>query len=302
MSTDNNDENMCANCGKGEEESISLKKCGACMSVRYCSAACQKAHRPQHNKECKKHAAEIHEKALFRQPSLEDCPICFLRVPTLLSGNRYEACCGKAICTGCIHAVALMRPDSHAIPKCPFCRTPAPTSAEEVIKRENKRIEVGDAQAIHNRACHYRDGRYGFPQDRAKALELWQRSGKLGGAFANHNIGYAYYSGRGVERNKKKAVHYFELAAIGGNVEARNNLGSIEVLAGNTGRALKHFMIAVESGCDKSLKAVQVLFLGGQATKDDYTKALRAYQAYFAEIKSDQRDKAAAFSDEYRYY
>ena len=52
MSTDNNDNDMCANCGKGEEESISLKKCGACMSVKYCSAACQKEHWPQHKKDC----------------------------------------------------------------------------------------------------------------------------------------------------------------------------------------------------------------------------------------------------------
>ena len=39
----------------------------------------------------------------------------------------------------------------------------------------------------------------------------------------------------------------------------------------------------------------------GHATKDDYAKALRAYQAYLAEIKSDQRDKAAAASADYRY-
>jgi len=31
-----------------------------------------------------------------------------------------------------------------------------------------------------------------------------------------------------------------------------------------------------------------------QTTKDDYAKALQTYQAYLDEIKSDQRDKAAA--------
>ena len=38
------------------------------------------------------------------------------------------------------------------------------------------------------------------------------------------------------------------------------------------------------------------------ATKDDYTQALRAYQAYVVEIKSPQRDEAAAFNDAYKYY
>ncbi len=41
----------------------------------------------------------------------------------------------------------------------------------------------------------------------------------------------------------------------------------------------------------------------GNATKEEYTKALQLYQAYLSEIKSPQRDKAAAAHDEcYRYY
>ena len=40
----------------------------------------------------------------------------------------------------------------------------------------------------------------------------------------------------------------------------------------------------------------------GYATKDDYAKALRAYQAYLDGIKSVGRDEAAAFSDRFKYY
>jgi len=154
MSTDNND--MCANCGKGEEESIRLKKCGACMSERYCSAACQKAHRPQHKKECKKRAAELHDEALFKKPPpLEDCPICFLTLPSLETGKKYNGCCGKVICSGCICAGALVGDDE----LCPFCRTPAVTSDEEVINRLKKRIEVGDPIAMHALACDINTGK-----------------------------------------------------------------------------------------------------------------------------------------------
>ena len=42
--------------------------------------------------------------------------------------------------------------------------------------------------------------------------------------------------------------------------------------------------------------------MAGCATKEDYAKALQAYQAYLDEIKSGQRDEAAVFSDEYKYY
>jgi len=42
--------------------------------------------------------------------------------------------------------------------------------------------------------------------------------------------------------------------------------------------------------------------MDGHATKDDYTKALRAYQAYLDKITIDQRDEAAAADDDYKYY
>ena len=59
-------------------------------------------------------------------------------------------------------------------------------------------------------------------------------------------------------------------------------------------RALKHYMIAAESGESDSLKKIRKLYTNGHATKDDYAKALRAYQTYLAEIKSTQRDAASA--------
>ena len=87
MSNDNNVmPSICANCGKGEDESDSLKACTACKLVRYCSRECQKTHRPQHKRECRKRAKEIHDEELFKQPPPpEECPICFLRIPSLLT-------------------------------------------------------------------------------------------------------------------------------------------------------------------------------------------------------------------------
>jgi len=88
-----------------------------------------------------------------------------------------------------------------------------------------------------------------------------------------------------------------------GDVVARHNLGNIEKKAGNIDRALKHYMIAVRSGYAKSLEKIKELYSNGDdATKEDYTTALRLYQAYLGEIKSDQRDKAATADDQYRYY
>ena len=300
---DDNDVSICANCGKGEEESDKLKACTACKLVKYCNRECQIAHRPQHKKECKKRASELHDIELFKQPPpKEDCPICILLLPTLWTGHRYMTCCGQLICSGCVHAPVY---DQHGneMPKktCPFCRTPFPKSTVENTQRKMKRVEAKDAQAMHSIGCCYAAGKDGFPEDDAKALELWHRAAELGHAPAYVNIAYAYDYGNGVEVDKKKSIRYFELAAMGGDMYARYVLGNLEY---NADRALKHHMIAVAGGHTDSLNKVEELYSKrlGNATKDDYNKAVQSYQTYLDEIKSIQRDKAAEYNEEYRYY
>ena len=299
--TDNNQPLSCANCGKGEESTGDLKACTACKMVKYCNRDCQIAHRPQHKKACKKRAAELHDVELFKLPQPpEDCPICMLPLPLLYTGHKYYSCCGKEICSGCVHAVVLRDEDEQ---KCPFCRTPAPDSEEEAIEINKKRVEVGDAEAMYILGSCYSEGTYGLPRNRAKALELWNQAGEIGFAEAYFNIGNSYYTGEGVERDEKKADHYYELAAIGGYATARHNLGCAEARAGNLKRAIKHWSIAAGGGYSDSVKSIQDLYKLGYATKDDYTKALRAYQAYLSEIKSEQRDEAAALNEAvFKYY
>ena len=121
------------------------------------------------------------------------------------------ACCGKIICSGCMHAVSEIDDDE----KCPFCRAPAPNSDEVYRKKVMERVEVGDVHAMDQLGSWYAEGMRGLPQDRDKALELWHRAGELGCTAAYCNIGLCYMSsGNGVERDEKKAMHYWELAAI----------------------------------------------------------------------------------------
>ena len=293
MNTSEKNTSTCANCGKGEEASIDLKSCAAYKLVKYCSRDCQIAHRPQHKKDCKKRAKELHDEKIFKQPPpLEDCPICMIRLPDYTK-QTYMVCCGKNICCGCIYAVQI-RDGGFGL--CPFCRTPAPTSKEEIIKRYTKRVEYSDtdADAVSCLGSFYYHGRYGLRHNRAKALELWHRAAELGHVGAYTSIGRAYHDGHGVERDEKKAKHYFELGAMGGNIHARHNLGAMVSRSGNYDRALKHWMIAVRDGNPDSLECIKSMYICGKVTKDDYSKASRSYQAYLDEVKSDQRDEAAA--------
>ena len=312
LSINNDTSTICANCGKEVVSNPNI--CNKCKAATYCNAACKKKHRHKHKVACEKRvaelheeelerekrAAELHDEKLFKQPPPKgDCDICMLLLPSLYTGRKYRACCGKRICSGCIYAVAIR---DGGVSLCPFCRTPAPTTDEEGVEQYKKRAELGDAGAMYNLGCCYADGDYGMPQNHAKALELYHRAGELGDATSYHNIGMAYLHGRGVERDEKKARHYWELAAMRGHVKARHNLGVSEFNAGNMERALKHFMIAAGSGYYDSLENIKQMFMDGDATKDDYAKALRVYQANLVEIKSPQRDEAAAAFDDYKYY
>ena len=186
----------------------------------------------------------VSDEDLFKQPPRkEDCPICMLLLPTLETGSLYYGCCGKVICAGCVCADVMRNIKDQ---KCPFCRTPAPTLDKVVVKQAKKRMKIGDAEAIRLLGCYYYHGRYGLPQNHAKALELWQRAAELRTALAYSSIGATYYDGNGVERDETKANHYFELGAMRGDVVARHNLGAKEGRAGNMERALKHFMILLQ--------------------------------------------------------
>ena len=225
----------CDNCGKGEENSNKLKKCGACLSVQYCSRECQVAHRPQHKKECRERAAvllynrnwsrkraarlgaKLYDEKLFKvPPKPEDCPICFVQMPSLCTGSKTVSCCGKTICSGCIYADIMIfespenrdNYDKMDAPLCPFCRTPSATTEEEDNRRNEKRIEMSDDPvALHNLACSYYSGS-GVPQNLQKAIELYFRAGERGNHEADHSIGCAYLKGEGLPLDPNKAIYF----------------------------------------------------------------------------------------------
>jgi len=250
-------------------------------------------------------AAELHELELFKQPPPEEeCSICFIRVPTMPTGKRYESCCAKLVCCGCSHACQMTEGDI----KCAFCRKPTPASADESRDQERARVmgkekEVDDANAIYNLASDLFDGERGLSVNRSKAFDLWLHAGKeLNHGPSYFAIAQNYLNGHGVRRDLKKAIFYWELSAMCGSVRGRRNLGANEWKSSNFDKALKHWMIAVRDGDERSLKDIQKMYKDGHATKDEYAEALNSRQSYLDEIRTFQRDEAAAFHSTYKYY
>eukprot|EP00979_Chaetoceros_neogracilis_P002286 scaffold395_cov265-Chaetoceros_neogracile.AAC.30 len=212
------------------------------------------------------------EEKLFKQPPPnEDCPICYVRLPSKGNQCSYMSCCGKITCTACYCAHELAAADTETF-KCAFCRTEAPTSDEEQIERLKKRVEADDAEAmIHLGKC-YQLGKNGLRQDNAKALELYHKSAKLGSPFAQYILSVCYQ-----EKDTRKATYHGQLGAMAGNIHARYNLGLDEYNAGNMDRAYKHWMISTNDGCDLSMKEVQEGYKSGFVAQDDYAKTMCGY-------------------------
>ena len=154
MSADNNEaatESFCASCGVAEDDDTKLKKCTACYLVKYCGIKCQKAHRKQHKRACKKRAAELRDELLFKQPESShdgDCPICCLPLP-LFDRNKsiMFSCCSERICQGCCYANEKREIEMRLASKCPFCRHPRPKSEAECEQLAMKRIDANDCTA-----------------------------------------------------------------------------------------------------------------------------------------------------------
>ena len=177
--------------------------------------------------------------------------------------------------------------------KCAFCRQPYTKTNEQAIARMRKLAEKGDPNAMKNLGMFLMLGNQGLPQDVTEAKELFLRAGQLGNACAYFLLGDVYLQ----EGDQKRGKRFTELAAMTGDANARFKLVSIELTSGNHQRASKHILIAARSGVDEALDAVREGYLKeGKYTKDEYERALKAYQRIHEDRKSEMRLEADMYS------
>ena len=283
---------VCASCGKAAVDEVKLKKC-ACKLVQYCGVECQKNHRPQHKKECKKRMAEIREDLLFTQPGEShrgECPLCCLPLPLENSETGLNSCCCKLICDGCNFANRERERRESLEQRCAFCREPIPDTKDKCVKNLMERAKANDPLALYQLgSIYYGDG------DFERALKYYTKAAALGGIDAHYGLSIMYQMGHGVEKDKKKEIYHLEEAAIGGHHLARYNLAVHEQRNGRTDRAVKHYIIAAKLGLDDALDVVRDGFVKGLVSKEDYEVALRGHQAAVDETKSEQREEAYTF-------
>src|SRR6056300_904288 len=182
---------VCANCGRAEVDDVKLKICTACKLVKYCSVECQKNHRPQHKKACKKRAAEIRDDRLFTQPDeshLGECPICCLPLPLDHTKWVLNSCCCKGICNGCNYANKHREIEQGLEERCPYCREPVPDTEEDNQNYIMERVKANDPIAISKMGdkCD-QEG------DSEGAVQYWTKAAELGDMNAHYNLSLMYY-------------------------------------------------------------------------------------------------------------
>ncbi len=279
---------VCANCGIAPVDDIKLKICDDCDLVKYCSDKCQENHREQHEDNCRKRKAVLHDKQLFEQPEetcYGECPLCFLPMPLGKKSTFYSCCC-KSICKGCVYANAISSGNTN----CPFCREPAVNGEEEHNKRVMERVKVNDLAALSQMGLRrHQEGDYN------RAIEYLTKAAELGDADAHYSLGDMFCKGEGVEKDKERGIHHYEKAAIGGDPTARQRLGRYEEENGNIERAVKHVIISAKLGHEKSMKRLWKYYSNGYITKENLEATLRTHKAAIDATKSAQRDAGEAY-------
>ncbi|EJK72412.1 hypothetical protein THAOC_06060 [Thalassiosira oceanica] len=262
-----NTEEVCANCGREGSDTVKLKNCTACRLVKYCSLDCQKTHRKQHKKACKKRAAELKDERLFSQgrerPEAHSCPICLLAIPVPMEEYAsIRPCCMKMVCNGC----GLAERNAGLHNTCPFCRTLVPQTYEEMLAMVQKRVDAKDRRAICQFGAMHGRGLCGLETNVQRGIELWTEAADLESPEALYKMG-------------RFILH-------------RTKLGLLECDNGNHDRALRHFMISAKMGHKDSLDVIKEMFGAGIATKAQYAEGLTGYQDAVQEMKSPERDEA----------
>ena len=288
----------CANCGIAGVDDVKLEECTNCNLVKYCGDKCQENHREQHEEECKKRQALLHDRKLFTQPDEThhgECPLCFLPLQIDMRKSGFYSCCSQYICLGCVVA---NRKSNINVPIeaqcCPFCREPVVRGNKKDRKRLMKRIKANDPVAMKEMGWRcYEEGDYDG------AFKYLSKAAELGDLDAHFKLGLMYMEGKGVEKDMEKAAYHWEKAAIGGHPEARNNLACHEWKNDNIERSVKHFIIAANLGFEKSMKKLWKHYSLGNITKEDLDATLRSHQAAIDATKSKQREEAEKLGTEH---
>ena len=175
---------------------------------------------------------------------------------------------------------------------CVLCNAEAPAGVENILTLLQQRIEEDqDPNAMHVLSGLYWDEN-GVENNPQKALELCTRAAEADHAEACHELALIYCEGKyGITQDTDKGKMLLFKAARLGSAVSLNALGGLMIQEGNLQLGTRYWLLGASNGEEYSLHNVKKAFEGKVVNKEDYASALRAYQNAHGETRSPKRDK-----------
>jgi hypothetical protein len=148
------------------------------------------------------------------------CAICFDELPLGAAATFYP-CCSKKLCTAC--GVKCWQHDN----RCPLCRAPACTSDAEQLRRLQKHVDKGNAEAQNMLGDAYCNGQAGLKKSAKRAFQLYQLAAAQGHAPSQTLLGLCFGFRHGAKIDYKSAAQWYRRAAEQGHPIAQLNLGQM---------------------------------------------------------------------------
>lgn len=218
----------------------------------------------------KKVEEELKDADLFAPlPPTEDCAICSVPLPRVVSEINYQACCGNEICSACTveNEVHLRKQNAKQNGKtvmravCAFCRAPARSGVEYVRQLEKRAFSTEDCKAMNQLGVAYFYGVSGVPKDELKGLHHWIKAAELGSEEAYNNIGECFTKGTIISKDFRKGALMEGAGAIRGLAAARHNVGCIEYnCIGNHEMGIRHWKVSAKAGFQHSLNCLREIY------------------------------------------
>ena len=111
--------------------------------------------------------------------------------------------------------------DAQALEWCCFAYANGNQAVKDIVE---KAAYYGHALAQHTLGRCYKNGK-GVKRDFREAVKWWQKAADQGNAGAQNNLGMCYYKGEGVEKDLREAVKWVRRAADQGHAFAQCRLG-----------------------------------------------------------------------------
>ena len=163
---------------------------------------------------------------------------------------------------------------------------------ESQMHELQKNADSGDARSqyiLGNK--YYKDKNY------AEAVNWYRKAAEQGHVYATHNLGNAYYNGRGVGQNYSEAFRLYRIAAYNGYAQAQYFLGNEyyygkKLFTRDYTEAFRWYTKAAEQGHAKAQCSLGNMYQEGLGVKKDYVEAAKWYRK--AVDSNDEEAKESA--------